>query len=100
MDTIMYIFNANPAAKIYVSNFNVSTANAAALTEMEIVNTQLQNIRDLYGITLVDMRGNGFNAYTKSIAAGRDTGWTYDGTHYNQTGSRVLGELWRKILIG
>lgn len=98
--TIEYIYAANDKARIWVFNLGRAGASSANIPIVEAINAALPNMCMKLSINLVDYATVGFNQWTRDDATGGEKGWTYDGTHYNQTGSRMLGQYMRHLVLG
>lgn len=99
-DTIDYIYTQNGSARIFVGNFICHGGmSEAGIATRNAYNEEILNMCNFLGITYLNLNELCFNSNTMSIADGTYDRWTYDGTHYNQNGSRMFGMWYKKNLL-
>ena len=101
-----YIMSENPLANIYLMT-SVGTKNYFGSTYVTFRNNILEineKTRDMalkMHIRLIDLAADcGFTATSFYDSSDVTAGYTYDGTHYNQQGSEIVGKAVRKAIIG
>ena len=99
-DTIGYIFAQNSSARVWVWNMGIGAIDDTRKPLVVEIDEELPAMCMALGLNLVNFSTIGFNAYTRDWAQGGEKGWTYDGTHYNQLGSYMLGQAIRHEILG
>ena len=99
-DTINYIYTQNSSARIWLLNLGRAGASDSNITYVETIDTQLPLMCQKLGLQFIEYSKLGFNTWTRNWTSGGEQGWTYDGTHYNQTGSKMIGQFMRHLLVG
>jgi len=98
--TVEYIYAANDKARIWIFNVNRAGAASSKVETIEAVNDGIADMCQTLSLNPVNFATVGFSSWARTSATGGEQGWTYDGTHYNQTGSRMLGQYMRHLVLG
>lgn len=99
--TIEYVYSQNSSARIWLMNLGRAGASNTNIPYVETIDTQLPLMCQKLGLQLIEYSKLGFNTWTRNYSSTTgETGWTYDGTHYNQTGSKMIGQFMRHLIIG
>ena len=99
-DTIDYIYSCNPNARIFISTLPIYAGTGRRAMKEEI-HRQTQLMCDEFGIKLLDFSHIGLNAHTMDYETdGPYARWTYDGTHYNHNGEKVIAMFYLKNVVG
>ena len=101
-----YIMSENPLANIYLMT-SVGTKNYFGSTYVTFRNNILEineKTRDMalkMHLRLIDLASDcGFTVTSFYDSSDVTAVYTYDGTHYNQQGSEIVGKAVRKAIIG
>lgn len=100
-----YILNANPMARIFLTTyihtvvyFTYPNSDRPRINDL---NDKTRDMAEAMGLPLIDLAKDvGFNKFNYYNSNDPNAGLTYDGTHYNQAGSRVVGLAVRKAIAG
>ena len=99
--TVEYIYSQNSSARIWLMNLGRAGASNTNIPYVETIDTQLPLMCQKLGLQLIEYSKLGFNTWTRNYSSTTgETGWTYDGTHYNQTGSKMVGQFMRHLIVG
>lgn len=98
-----YIYSQNPMACIYLCTLPYSGSYyTSPLTYQPLVNSVNQLTREManaMGMHLIDLAlESGFNQKNYYNESDPTAGYTYDGTHFNQQGSYVIGRCVRNAV--
>lgn len=91
-----YIYRHNPDAKIYNCTMYYIEADFTTPSRMDIIDSvdaELEKISKYCSAPIIHHRTDSGMNYTTNSR------WTYDGTHANQIGSRMVGEATLKELL-
>lgn len=91
---IDYIYSKMPTAKIYVTNLFHNYLPNSSHAPTDAYNEAIPQLCKYRGVELIDLEnGCGINQNTL-------TTFTYDNTHPNQQGMRLIGECMRRAVVG
>lgn len=99
---IDYILSENPDAAIYLSNpqlvgpYYTTEGDARVLVrkKYDLMTERIQQMAELHGLPLIDLRNN------LDFTEENFRQYTYDGLHMNHLGNQIVGEYYRRILLG
>lgn len=100
-----YIYTQNKMAKIYLCTMPYSgsyyTNPQSYRPLIDNANELTREMANVLGMNVIDLAfESGFNQKNYYNDQDPTAGYTYDGTHFNQLGSYVIGKCIRKNIIG
>lgn len=101
-DTIDYIYSQNGSARIMIGDMpDYESLSTSAKAKRDAINKGTYEMCEALGIRMLDFQNEGVNQHTMDYTTdGVFDRWSYDGVHYNQVGSKMLGMYYLRNIIG